>query len=236
MPEMDGYEATKELRKREAIEVKVSMSVEQRDGSHRIPIIAMTANAMQGDRAKCLAAGMDDYLTKPIKAQELADMILKWLSKSDVDSAEAKAENTVDIGTSFSHALIRDTMLIDQTSFTRSSSDFSSVDKSVLNEFRATGGIDFLNRMINQFLQDATVCIEAVERASEHGDHREVLEAAHGLKGICRNMGAHRLALLCEEIEQKAKAGMILSDQRVPQAIKAEFSIVSSMLQKTLSE
>jgi CheY-like chemotaxis protein len=68
MPEMDGYEATAQIRKT--------------GGSNcTIPIIAMTANAMEGDKEKCLKAGMSDYITKPIRKQLLVDMIIKWTSK-----------------------------------------------------------------------------------------------------------------------------------------------------------
>ena len=79
MPEMDGLEATRRIRQRETAR-----------GSHRVPIIALTANAIQGDREICLAAGMDDYLTKPIDFGELTAAIARCVhSKSDVKKAQA---------------------------------------------------------------------------------------------------------------------------------------------------
>jgi len=68
MPVMDGYEATQELR-----------AFEEKNSMHRLPVIAMTANAMQGDKEKCLAAGMDDYVSKPVNQQALKDTLAKWL-------------------------------------------------------------------------------------------------------------------------------------------------------------
>ena len=83
MPEMDGYEATAELRRREA-------------GQRRVPVIAMTANAMKGDADSCLAAGMDDYVTKPMRHQTLIETLRRWLpalaEEHEAEPAEAGAD------------------------------------------------------------------------------------------------------------------------------------------------
>jgi CheY-like chemotaxis protein len=80
MPEMDGFEATHAIRDKES---KVL--------NHSVPIIAMTANAMQGDREKCIESGMDDYLTKPVKKEDLADMIEKWFRRNAVASPQERS-------------------------------------------------------------------------------------------------------------------------------------------------
>ncbi|MBH0209502.1 MAG: PAS domain-containing protein [Nitrospira sp.] len=102
MPEMDGFEATREIRKREAVLVQreapasgeeVCFTNEERRGTYHVPIIAMTANAMQEDRDRCLASGMDDFLSKPVTKKALETVLARWLPlakiSKDVDSKAA---------------------------------------------------------------------------------------------------------------------------------------------------
>ena len=94
MPEMDGYEATQEIRRHEAIRVTHDASLgtdEIRDArcERRLPIIAMTANAMRGDREKCLEAGMDDFISKPVKPEELETVLDRWVPKRETETHEA---------------------------------------------------------------------------------------------------------------------------------------------------
>src|SRR6185369_12079691 len=87
MPEMDGYEATRAIRQREA-----AVAAPHPVTPVRLPIIAMTANAMQGDREKCLAAGMDDYISKPINPVELQATLERWTSMSKTDKEDSETD------------------------------------------------------------------------------------------------------------------------------------------------
>jgi two-component system, sensor histidine kinase and response regulator len=169
MPEMDGYEATAEIRRREG------------DGRHT-PIIAMTANAMQGDREKALRAGLDDYISKPVKPEELETILERWISRADeatvlevgADSNESDAEEY-------------------------------PLDRSVLatlRELQQEGEPDLLIELIELFLTDIPPQLDALREAVEAGDAHSVKRIAHTLKGSCGNMGAVRMGAICAELEE----------------------------------
>jgi CheY-like chemotaxis protein len=89
MPEMDGYAATQAIR---ASEDKVNAALRASGrAERRTPIIALTANAMEGDRERCLSAGMDDYLTKPFKKDQLREVLVRWSRANAHDAATASA-------------------------------------------------------------------------------------------------------------------------------------------------
>jgi two-component system sensor histidine kinase/response regulator len=173
MPEMDGLTATRELRK-----------LEQAHGKPPVPIIAVTANAMKGDREKCMAAGMNDYLSKPFRVAQLSQMLERWSQPSaSPDPAIAAVAAPV--------------------------SDERAIDSSVFAEFREYGAAgsanDFVNILIDKYLAESTSRIAALKDAVARCDAPALKVAAHSLKGASGTVGAHRLAVICQELETLAR-------------------------------
>jgi HPt (histidine-containing phosphotransfer) domain-containing protein len=150
----------------------------------------MTANAMTGDREKCLKAGMDEYLSKPIRTEDLARVFAKWLpQQAHETSPQDKAPPPA--APPFPPPAIRHSTLNVQT----------------LIELEDLGGRKFLQAMIQMFVEDALQCVTLIEQALDAQNIHHLQEAAHGLKGIARNMGADSLAQLAVKIEANCKAG-----------------------------
>ncbi|MHB1025146.1 MAG: response regulator [Desulfobacteria bacterium] len=179
MPVMDGYAATRALRARE-----------KGTGGKHLPVVAITANAMQGDSDFCLNAGMDDYLSKPFTIRKLGEMVSKWIPAKVNDPggpAEAQGEPAVP-----------------------AKPPNSSIDKSVIDgirELEGDGNRGFLERVINLYLSGASRHLEGVISAAEKGDVESLLRAAHTLKSSSANVGAIYLADLCRKIEEKVRGG-----------------------------
>lgn len=202
MPEMDGFEATKKIREaenksRKALGVRGETTenfspnaspLTPHDLPH-VPIIALTANAMQGDREKCLQVGMDDYLSKPLRHEELAHICAKWLFQSDHNFPSQES--------------------IPGSTFTQQppqSAKPPAINVQSLKELEELGGREFLHTMIEKFVEEALKNVSLIEQALDSQDLMKIQEAAHGLKGISRNMGADSLAQLALEIETACKA------------------------------
>jgi CheY-like chemotaxis protein/HPt (histidine-containing phosphotransfer) domain-containing protein len=170
MPEMDGYEATAEIRRIE----------EGQD--RRTPVIAMTANAMQGDREEALQAGMDDYVPKPVKAEELEAVLERWVSKSHVATGQEPGKGPD----------------------ARQNPTEGPLDLNVfaaLRELQSEGEGDILGELVELFFADVPPRLVALREAAEAGDARSVEVIAHTLKGSCANMGAIGMEATCAELE-----------------------------------
>jgi signal transduction histidine kinase/DNA-binding NarL/FixJ family response regulator/HPt (histidine-containing phosphotransfer) domain-containing protein len=162
MPELDGYGAAREVRRRE-------------EGSHRIPMIAVTAHAFEGERQKALAAGMDDYVTKPINAGVLGEVIERWWPKTlsrEPESGERLASIRIAAAAPVSESPVLD----------------PSVKRSPA--------------VARVFLKHVPGQVESIGKALAAGDLETVKAAAHKLKGSCLAVGIPRMAALCAELEE----------------------------------
>jgi two-component system sensor histidine kinase/response regulator len=171
MPEMDGYAATREIRHREG-------------GTRHTPVIAMTAAAMQGDREACFAAGMDDYLTKPIRPDALAETLTRWITGEDKTTAATGAEPII------------------------SGDDAAQLDAARLSMLRDLDDGDgvLLASIADEFLAEAQRQLELLGEALAEGDPQTVERAAHSIKGSSANLGAARLAELTGHLEALGRA------------------------------
>ncbi len=192
MPELDGYEATRQIRR----------------GGGRFrstPIIAVTANAMEGDREKCLASGMSDYMSKPVLAQTLATTLEKWILPDAAAGAPTSAKAPSAAATSDAgSAAAEDRRAAGSANGAEDSEFGDAVDAGALETLRSidTGDEDFMTKIIELFLVDMDERIAAMQVAAENGDGSELKRVAHALKGSCGHFGANRLAALCRKMEQ----------------------------------
>ena len=214
MPVMDGFEATRRIREEESRQWSMVNGQSSGENAVRpsapmtndpvpltashIPIIALTANAMQGDRERCLAAGMDDYLAKPVKSEELCAALQRWLPVS--------REQHGDTGTG------RRTMT--PTASTRDSSVAApavtptSFDPITL--LRNIGGDEELFRqLLAMFLVRAPEMVRQIADAVEMRDARRLEQAAHALKGTARNLCARHVASLAGQFEAQGRMGRL---------------------------
>ena len=208
MPVMDGHEATVEIRRREA-------ALAWRGGGHSTPIIAMTANAMQGDREKALAAGMDDYLAKPVRQEELEEVLGRWVSREEAGVASedgAPAAQAVQDGNG------------------------SALDPEVLANLRDLGDAELLAELAGMFFDDASSRLEELREAIEAGDAAGVKRVAHTLKGSSGNMGAARMSAICSELQDVGASGDLARARGLLERLEEEFGRVRPALEAELED
>jgi CheY-like chemotaxis protein len=201
MPEMNGFEAAYEIRRCEA-----QMSAEQSassESSPHVPIIALTANAMKGDRERCVAAGMDDYLSKPFTQRQLYTVLCRWLPQLYQQEHAERGTQSEDGLTTAPANLRLDVKLPDQ-----------------VQALQQLGNPEVLRRAITAYLTDAPQRLATIRQAMTSGDVSALKQAAHSLKGSSGTLGFVSLAACCQELEAIGHIGAL--DQAAPLLVKVE--------------
>jgi len=181
MPEMDGFEATAAIREKE-----------KGTGGH-IPIIAMTAHAMKGDRERCLAAGMEDYISKPVRAKELFEAIDRIVT----NETPLRAEETQE---SMTVQVINPEEIL-----------------ALLGDDRA-----LLRELVNLFLQEAPRMLARIQQALACGDSKELERAAHSLKGALGNLAAPAAYEVALRLETLGREGDLTGAEKAFATLEAE--------------
>ena len=212
MPEMDGYEATRAIR-----------GWEQAAQGPRIPIIALTANAMQGDRDKCLAAGMDDYLPKPFQREQVYAILIRYADRRGSNSGRLRPKGGREV--------------IEQSAEARPA-ERVAVDGSALAEIRRLqkeGAPDLVEEVVSIYLADAPEIIAALGNAVERRDAREVSRQAHKLKSSSASIGALHLASLLARAELLGREGRLENIAGITVQIREEYTAVNNALEAILA-
>jgi PAS domain S-box-containing protein len=194
MPGMDGFEVTRRIR-------------EEEDPERRTPIIAMTASAMKGDRERCLAAGMDDYLSKPVTPESLDAVLRRWVKAAP----SPPTTSTVAPPPTSSDELLDATIIESLMSVDR--------DGTLMDEVVAT------------FLRLAPARLTELHKAAR-GDAAQLERAAHSFFGSCGNLGCHRMADLCARLEVLGRSGSTAGAPELVRGLEAELAAVRPHLEE----
>jgi signal transduction histidine kinase/DNA-binding response OmpR family regulator/HPt (histidine-containing phosphotransfer) domain-containing protein len=178
MPQLDGYEATRRIRDREA------------HGGGHVPIVAMTAHAMAGDRERCIAAGMDDYLAKPLRPEELETVLTRWVADGDGNGHGGSPPPRAP-----------------EPEPEPEPAGAEPLDEERFGELARDFPPNVVRDVVHAFIDSTPSIIERIVLAAAGDDHVEVAQGAHRLKGGCLAVGAGTLNDLATELEQLGRAG-----------------------------
>jgi two-component system, sensor histidine kinase and response regulator len=198
MPRMDGYATTAEIRRRES-------------GRGHTIVIAMTAFAHEGARERCFAAGMDDYIAKPVRLEALEAALARWVPLKGTPNSHNGAAKIVP------------------------APRCESIDPEVMIELldlsRSCESGDFFGELIDMFYGELGSRLAAVREASSRCQFGELDERAHELKGSCLSLGLARMAALCNQLEALAREGTVEGAQALLEQIEREAGVVRPMLE-----
>ncbi|MDZ4348568.1 MAG: response regulator, partial [Xanthomonadaceae bacterium] len=213
MPVLDGYSASRSWRERE-----------RQEGAERLPIIAMTANAMAGDRQTCLDAGMDDYLTKPVARDHLIQTLRRWLPEpdesevlSEIGASDMPAPQSVDADA----APATDPLPAVEA--------MPALDPGIVEDLQDMMGAEFA-RLVAVYLEDSPGQLLTLQAAAFAGDVAAMIAPAHSLKSASANLGALEFSELARQVEHQAREKRLAEPVAAAIRLAAEYERVEQAL------
>jgi CheY-like chemotaxis protein/HPt (histidine-containing phosphotransfer) domain-containing protein len=211
MPEMDGFAATRMIRQRQAQAAQV-----------RMPIIAITAHAMKGDREQCLAAGMDDYLSKPFTLEQLQAVLQRWLAPEAV--LQPTPEPSVSPGAPG-----------DEVGVGQAPPQTTTMDCQTLEDLRRlTEAPEVFRAVVHTYLQETPELLAALQTAVTRDDAAAVRLTAHSLKSSSATLGALALSALCAELEALGRTKVSGNAAAILSHMTTEYEAVKTALTSEL--
>jgi CheY-like chemotaxis protein/HPt (histidine-containing phosphotransfer) domain-containing protein len=204
MPVMDGYQATMEIRRLES----------EAEANRHIPIVALTAHALTGDRAKCLTAGMDEWVTKPFTRQEINEALQKWLPEHLIipEQLPKSPDNEPAVHSNKPPAI--------DTHFLQQNFNFHDADD-----------LAFIASLKQAFRQNSEESLASLRKSILNNDAEQIRKLAHGLKSISANVGGMQLSALCKTMEQAGQHNQLQGADVLLAAIELEYARVLSGLE-----
>ncbi|MEA2083206.1 MAG: response regulator [Thermodesulfobacteriota bacterium] len=208
MPVMDGFEATKAIRGMEEVFGKADIE-RIPAGMERLPVIAMTAHGAKGYREKCLKAGMDDFISKPLKRKDLLGIVRKWTEQESAPVHETVPEQV-------------ETATPDQAGNQAVEENAPMDFEQALDEF--LGKRDVLIRVVGLFLEKVKSQIKTLHQAILDKDADVVRQEAHSIKGGAANLTANDLSRIARELELIGKSGQLEGSNKVLERFEKEYN------------
>jgi len=207
MPELDGYMATDEIRR-----------FEKQNGSSRTPIIALTAHALSGDRERCLAAGMDDYLSKPLCQKDLHSVLSKWASGCEQETSGTVREG--DEGDDQPSGKMRFDVQMLQS--------YLQIQKQ--------GEPDIIRGIIESYFERAPILMQSMADAISNQDVEALHQAAHTMKSMNGAVGAVLMSEICNTLEAHGRERNLDGCEQLVKNLEKEASYVMNQLQSILKK
>ncbi len=204
MPEMDGYEATKAIRQLDSEKSK-------------IVIMAMTANALKEDRDRCIACGMDDYLSKPIRKEDVARKLAEWEKKIFTQNAIAPSAPVTHVNV----------QSISPDQNPNKSASLPLIDWTYIDSI-ADGSEEFKAEIMQTFFESTSESLDQLEQAIAENNYHEIARVAHSIKGASSNLGMISMAAIADDLQQVGHNQKVENTQEMFKKMQSLFSQIQN--------